>query len=152
MLASGTVLHVRSDKDTHFVGSLATNAGESANIVLPAGVGGDGRGRCRMRAMTIVSDQNLAWEILLFAKDTFLTLAADLDLVPFVARWSFTAADAIQVAGTGPYLYYIDGNDQHYEDMDDTGELHAVLVNRSVTAKNAGATGEVVVDFSLEPA
>lgn len=141
---------VQSDKDSHFTGAIAQNAGESENLVLPGCLEGiRGNARSILRAIAIESDENLDWEIWLFRKDAFQV--SDLDTDSWVGRWSFVAADAVRLAGAGQYLYYIDGLAVPYFDADNTGELHVTLINRSAAGKTAGAAGEIVVKFFLEP-
>ncbi|MFH1107740.1 MAG: hypothetical protein V1790_00875, partial [Planctomycetota bacterium] len=64
-MQAGNVVHVRTDKDTHFTGALVTNAGELENIVLPGAIGAGGHSRARVRAISILSDQALDWEVML---------------------------------------------------------------------------------------
>ena len=143
-------IEVKTDKDTHFTGALVTNAAENENVVLaPALAGVGGNARAQLRSIAIISDQNLDWEVMLFRKDTFGT--SDLDTDSFVGRWTFAAADAVRIAGAGSYYYYIDGLDEAYTDEDASGELHVTLLNRNAVAKNAGATGEIVVKLRFEP-
>lgn len=151
MSQAGNLITVQSDKDLHFTGAIAQDAEERENIVLPQALGSANfrRARSRLKALRILSDQNLAWEIDLYGKDTFGD-PADLDSNSWIGRWGFQAADGLRIAGAGPYLYYIDGLDVPYEDQDATGELHVSLVNRSATAKSAGAAGEIVVAFVFD--
>ena len=148
MAQSGYLVKVRSDKDTHFTGAIAQNAQESEDILLPGTLAS--YARARLRSINIISDQNLSWEVWLFAKDTFIADVADLDLLFPRGRWRFDSGDGAQIAATGPYYYYIDGLDLPYQDEDMTQELHVMLVNRSATGKNAGATGEIVIEFQFE--
>jgi hypothetical protein len=146
----GFQYNVRSDKDTHFTGAIAQNAGEDESITLPgclAGINGNARGN--VKSITVISDQNLAWELNLWRSATHGT--ADIDTDKWLARWAFVAADGVQLAGAGSYLYYIDSLDIPYVDSDNSGKLHVTLTNRSATAKNAGATGEVIVDVRIQP-
>jgi hypothetical protein len=146
----GFQYEVVSLKGTHFTGAIAQNAAEYESITLLgalAGINGNARGQ--VRSITVISDENLDWEILLFRKNTFGT--ADLDADSFIGRWSFVAADAVRIAGAGSYYYYIDGLDVQYTDDDNTGRLHVALINRSAAAKTAGANGEVVLKVRLDP-
>ena len=148
----GNLITVQSDKDLHFTGAIAQNAEERENIVLPQALGSANfrRARSRLKALRIISVENLAWEINLYGKDSFGS-ELDIDLMGFIARWAFQAADGLQIAGAGPYLYYIDGLDIPYEDADATGELHVSLVNRSAAGKSAAAAGNIVVAFIFDP-
>lgn len=148
---------VKSDKDTHFTGALATNASEEENI---SGI----RYRSGMiEAIHITSDQNLDWDVYFFAKDGITD--TDLDVEYFLGVVTFVAADAKQIAGAGQY-YYSTNNCSYafrpfpYVDLDalaviesdqTTPELHIALVNRNATSKSAGGSGEVVVTVLYRP-
>lgn len=148
MAQLGRVFFVTTDKDTDFTGALAQNAAATANLAVPQ-LPSDAQ--CRLKNIAIISDQQLAWEIWLWATTSFNTGITDLDaLYPF-GRWSFDSSSGVQIAGTGPYYYYIDGLDVPYMDSAKLSQLHVMLVNRSAASKSAGAAGEIVVKFCLEP-
>ncbi len=152
----GQIVRVRTDKDIDFILGDAQNAMLTAEIT-NASVGAGGNVRSRIKSLSILSDQNLAWEVNFFGRNTYLTNQADLDLVFFIGRWNFAAGDGTQIAAAGPFIYYVDGLDIPYQDADGAlppahvGIIHIGLVNRSATAKNAGATGEVVLEIGVEP-
>ena len=152
----GQIVRVRTDKDTDFILGAAQNAMLTADIANDS-VGAGGNVRSRIKSLMILSDQNLAWEVNFFGRNTYMTNQADLDLVFFIGRYAFQAGDGLQIAATGPFIYYIDGLDIPYQDADGAtppahvGQLHIGLVNRSATSKNAGATGEVVLEIGVEP-
>lgn len=158
-MQQGSIIRVRTDKDDQFTAALAQNVALTENLVAPGDLGAGGHCRSRLHSISILSDQNLAWEIALYSTDSFNT-SADMDQVSFLGRWGFQAGDGTQIAGTGPYFYYIDGLDIPYRDADFTshikpgglsqGQIHLMLVNRSATGKNAGATGEIVVQLGFE--
>lgn len=150
MAQGGNLIPILTDKDLHFTGALATDAEERENIVLPAAISAGLHCRSRLRAIALISDQNLNWEIFLWGRDTFGD-PADFDLNSFIGRWRFDQGDGVQIAGAGPFYYYVDGLDVPYEDLDNSGELHISLVNRHATAKNAGATGEIVLKLVFDP-
>ena len=54
----------------------------------------------------------------------------------------------------GPSMYVMNLKDLNipYVDLDGTKELHALLKNLSPTSKSAGASGDVVIEVSYEPA
>jgi hypothetical protein len=140
----------QSVSTVNFLDALVTNAKSDADLVLPGALAGmNGNARGRLKSITILSVENLDWEIQLYRKDAFTGASIDVD--SFTARWSFVAADAVRVAGAGNYLYYIDGLDHEYVDEDNSGELHVRLINRSVASKTANAGGAIVVKFYLEP-
>ena len=140
---------VRTDKDVEFTGAIAQNASEEENVVLPVTLKGiNGNARIRLKGMHIISDENLDWEVWLFGNDLFQESNIDNDR--FLGRWSFVAADGLRIAGTGAYYYAIDGLDVEYVDLDNSGEIHVALVNRSAAGKTAGAAGEIVIEFVFE--
>lgn len=162
-MQQGSINRVRTDKDTQFTGALAQNAIAYENVVPSGSIAAGGHCRSRLHSISILSDQNLAWEVQLYATNRFDQDNSDLDTVPFLGKWSFQAGDGVQNAGAGPYIYYIDGLDipYHCTDFDDhstfvagvkrpQGQIHVALVNRSATAKNAGATGEIVIQLGFE--
>ena len=137
---------IRTDKDVQWIGSLAQNAAANENIVVKFA---EAALNLSLTGITIVSDQNLAWE-LDFWNSALFGSSSDMDLDGWIGLWSFVAANGTQIAGTGSYRYYIDGLNIPLYDADGTQTLHVSLVNRSATAKNAGATGEIVVTFIVE--
>ena len=151
---------IRSDKDTHFTGALAQNAGEDEDLAHPSYAGFPTAGHAKkpdaiassrifIRELRVWSDQNLSWEVQFYSKDTFDDTDADVDT--FLGSFTFAVADGLQVAGAGLYRYNQTKLELFYYDADKTGEIHMKLVNRSTTSKNAGATGEVVVEIAAEP-
>lgn len=161
-MQQGSIIRIRTDKDVDFTGALAQNAIAYANLVATGDLAAGGHCRSRLKGLSIVSDQNLAWEIQLYSTNRFDQDNTDLDTTPFLGRWAFAAGDGVQNAAAGPYLYYIDGLDIPYRDVDcdshlfptgarGQGQIHLALVNRSATGKNAGATGEIVIQLYFEP-
>lgn len=138
---------VRSDKDTHFSGGLAQNAAELEALDLP----GQWGSRCVefvVENIVIIADQNLEWDLFFWKSGD--ADDADLDLDAFVDYVNFPATSGKQVAGAGSF-YYASPSDLGIPVTVTDNKLNVSLVNRSVTAKNAGATGEVVVIFTLRP-
>ena len=76
-----------------------------------------------------------------------------LDNSEFIDYFNFANASGKQIAGAGPFYYASPSNDLDipYIDLDRTSKLHISLVNRHATAKNAGATGEVVIKIDYRP-
>lgn len=148
-----TVHFVRTDKDSHFTGALATNAIELENVT------GLKSPAFNIESVTLQSDQNLDWDIYVWATDGHSDTDVDLDY--FLGKITFVAADGKQIAGAGQYYYDTSSCSQPFRpfpayDRDAVApgaggkyELHTGLVNRSATSKNAGATGEVSVTFGL---
>ena len=87
---------VRTDKDTHFTGAIAQNAKEDENIALPGALAGvNGNARNMVRSIVLQSDENLAWELAFWSKDSFED-TSDMDLAAFKSRWTFVTADGIR--------------------------------------------------------
>lgn len=144
---------IRTDKDAEFTGAIAQNAGEDENLTFPgyasAAIGNlEAQARFWVRELRIWSDQNLSWEVQFYSKDIFDDTDADLDT--FLGAHQFAVADGLQIGGSGLYRYVATGLSLFVKDGDGTGEVHVKLVNRSATSKNAGATGEVVLEIGAE--
>lgn len=141
--------YIRSDKDIHFTGAITENAKEDENIQLPANWRNNHLNSILIRNISIISDQNLEWDLFLWSKDT--ADDTDLDADTFVDFINFQATIGKQIGGSGQYYYSLSNLFIPYYDDDNTGKIHCSIINRSVTAKNAGATGEIVVIFSALP-
>ena len=138
-----TVIYpVVSDKDSHFTEALAQNEVEQENLT---GLRGN---RVRISRMSIQADQQLFFEVLLYG--TSDGPQADLDTDRFVGSVQFNLPIFGFQQTTGQWRLNIDGLDIDYVDIDGTQKIHAVLRNLSPTSKNAGATGEVKLEFSCE--
>ena len=143
--------HVASQPGTDFTGACAQNAGLTADIVLARSLQrAGGESLAILKSIAITSVQNLAWELWLMGNSGGAsgTIASE----NFYGRWTFNAADAVQLAGAGLYHYYIDGLDVSYVDLDRVGKVHLLLINRSAVAKIAAAPGAVRVRIGLESA
>ena len=135
---------IRSDKDTNFTGALGQYAKEDENLT------GIITNKIGIYGLSIVSDQQLKYKVLLWSKDTFDD--SDLDLDEFITEID---ADLTvygwQVDGTGPWRMSIGNLTTGYRDDDNTNELHISLMNMSGTGKVAGASGEVVLELTYSP-
>ena len=136
------VYTVASDKDTHFTEALIKNAIERENIT---GLRSD---RVRITKVAIQSDQQLWYEILLYATDDFEE--SDLDSDKFIGSIEFNLPVYGFQQTTSQWRLDLEGLNIDYVDEDKTKEIHAVLKNLSPTAKIAGATGEVKIEFLCE--
>lgn len=145
------IVILRSDKDTHFTGGLAQDAMETESINFPSDWRTAGINSCIIEGISIQSDQNLDWDVVIFSGSEFDN--TDLDLDKAIDYTSFANTVGKQVGGAGQYYYPLASSPFKipYVDEDRSGKLHVGLVNRSATAKNAGATGEVVITFILRP-
>ena len=138
----GNHIIVKSDKDDHFTGALAQNAREDESLVIHRGEVTRGQ----IESVSIISDQNLAWDVAFFENENFSN--TDMDVDSFVDYESFTVASGVQIAGAGSYYYGTSGLDIPYTAGD--GRIHVTLVNRSATTKTAGSAGEVVVKIGYK--
>lgn len=134
---------VKTDKDTHFTGAIVQWATEEENL------GGLIANKVRITGIAIQSDQQLDYRVVLFSRDTFAN--ADLDVDTFYTEVELDMVSyGFQIAGAGQYYMAVNGLSVDYEDLDGSGELHIALQNLSAVAKNAGATGEVRLEFVYE--
>jgi hypothetical protein len=145
-MSQSRTYRIRTDKDVQFTGALVTNATENEDIVVGFA---EAELHLTLTAITVVSDQNLAWELDFWDSSLFGS-SSNMDADGFIGFWAFNATDAVRVAGAGSYRYYIDGLQIPLTDADKTATLHVGLVNRSATSKIAGASGEIVVTFHVE--
>ena len=133
---------VASDKDVDFTELIAKNGVERENLT------GLRTNRVRIVKASIQSDQQLWYEILLYATDAFEE--TDLDTDRFIASIEFNLPVYGFQQTTTQWRLDIENLDIDYIDLDGTEEIHAVLKNLSPTSKNQGATGEVKVEFLCE--
>jgi len=138
-----TVIYsVASDKDSHFTDELAKNAVERENI------SGLRSNRVRISKVSIQADQRLLFEVLLYGSDDFEE--ADLDEDKFIASVELNLPTYGFQQTTGQWKLDIPNLNIDYVDLDGTKKIHVVLRNLSPTTKNAGATGEVKLEFLCE--
>jgi hypothetical protein len=159
---AGNVLRVRTISTTHFTATLAQYAAIVLNLavgdIAGAGAGGQaGYGlaagkhmRSKFRELRILSKQNLAWAVELYASATGIE-GSDIDAEKFLGRWEFQTGDGRKDTADTFWKYWIAGLDMAYQDMDLTGKLHIRLINLSATGKSADAAGAIVLEFGLEP-
>jgi len=163
---------VRTNPETQFQGALAQNAGGGVTLPISGtgqltsdGTVGGGlaagftvKGVCR--SILVMSAQNLDWEVQLWASSLFNTPAwpgsADpptgAPTVLPLGFHRFVAADGKQIAGAGPYFYYVDGLYLPVYDAERKGNVNIFLVNRNASAKNAGDAGAVQIQLAIQPA
>jgi len=164
MAQAGNIFVISTSSTEDFQGTLATNAAATLRKALPAALGG----RSRWRGITILSAQQLDWEVALYKTSNAYNIPAGgtIDQVQLAGRYRFYAADGTQVAGAGPFMYYVDGMDIPYHDLDSANAqpqpvanvaavatppyINIVLINRNATSKSAAAAGYVQVRLSME--
>ncbi len=133
---------VRSDKDVEFTGAIAANdQGVESLTGLNSNIG-------VIESITLTTEDNLDWEVHLWATDGFSD--ADLDADSWIEQVSFAAADGVSIANAvaTTFRYAATGLSIPYVDRDGTNELHVSLVARN-GAKAAGAAGEVVLEIAF---
>ena len=145
MAQRGQVYRVASTDGVHFTTALAQNTAELESLPIPGGR----RGRYRIAAAIVISSDNLAWEF--WVHRAAAVHNPDLNLDVFCGRWTWTALDAVRIAGAGSYYYYIDGLDIAVEDPSESGQVHLELVNRSVAAKTVYPAGRFRLELLVEP-
>lgn len=134
---------IRSDKDSHFTGAIAQYAKEDENLT------GLLANKVRITGVAIQADQNLSFRVILWSKDT--ADDTDLDVDEYCGEVSLDlSTNGFRIAGAGQYYLDMRGLEIDYEDDDESKELHVSLMNLSASAKNAGATGEVVIEVYYE--
>lgn len=128
-----------------FDAAILQNAGLNVDVALAMAVGGSAR--VVVRAITIVSEENLAWDVLFWGKSTH---GASYDGDTYIGHWSFAAVEAITYTGDTltAYRYFIPDLDLPYQDLDAVNanrqpQLHITLVPRGaahVIHKNIAIT------------
>jgi hypothetical protein len=139
---------LRTDKDVHFTGAIAQNAGENEDIVTNYHAK-----ECLLMSLSMIADQNLDYELHFWkdAQKTGVFGTADIDSDRYLGFFSFPASGAKQVGEAGISSYYYHQTlTSPFRLKDETTttdrfNVHVRLMNRSATSKNAGATGEIVL-------
>lgn len=139
---SSTKDFVRSDKDDHFTGGLAQYATEAENLT---GLKSD---KVRITGVTVWSDQNLNYRFYFYQDDDGAETDADLDAM--IDYFEINASDWVRLGNANLYRFALSDLSINYEDKDASKELHPILENLDTTAKNAGATGEIVIEVKYE--
>lgn len=150
-MSNKEIQYVTSDKDTHFTTGIAQHAVDIESLDLPTDWVTLGINNIIIEGISIQSDQNLEWDVMLFTNDE--TTDTDLDIDSFSDFFNFATTSGKQIGATGQFYYSSPSNFMAipYQNTDNRPKLHVGLINRSGTAKNAGATGEFTVKFALRP-
>ena len=138
------------------VGSTQFTGTGTQHVLYTTNITSVGYNQVSVRNITVVSSQNLAWEVFLFSKDTFAN--ADVDTDSCISRIAFDTADGIQFGGAGNFYYSSMESTLNaganigvpYIDEDRSSELHVGLINRSSTPKEAGTYGPIAITFLVE--
>ncbi len=139
-----TLFYTLSDKDTHFTGALAQYAAENENLT------GLITNNIMVTGVELQSDQQLIYKLLFWGKDTFNNADLDIDVFSGDIDLDLTT-EGFQIGGANQYYMSVNNFLLPYMDLDSTNELHVSLMNMSAGAKNAGATGEVVLKIYYIP-
>ena len=124
---------LRSDKDTHFTGAIAQNAKEDENLA------GLLTNKIRIVGISLQSDQNLSYRVILWKTDGFEDV--DLDLDTFCAEVVIDLpVNGYQIGGAVQYYLDMRGLDIDYEDEDASLELHVSLMCLTAEGKDAIAS------------
>ncbi len=139
-----------TDKDTDFEGSATDGVALEEDISFLADWVTTGIQTVEIINLTIQSDQNLQWDISLYATDAHGNSDQDLDKI--ITTVNYATTDAIQTAAANQWRY--DKNPTFipfmYTDEDNSSKYHITLIPRGAT-KNAGATGKVVIKIHAVP-
>lgn len=155
----GNVYPVSTDPALHFTGALAQNALATLDLPLDQGIAAGRHCRSIVRHLTIISAQALAWEVVFFSQRGFVL--NPLVSNAFLCRWRFSGFNGTTYTGAPFFYYQADNIDLPYADADFEnrtlppdqrgGNLHLMLVNRSLTAKLAGEAGAIKITAYMEP-
>lgn len=131
-----------TDKDSHFTGALTQGSKEDENIT---GLLAD---KIRINSIAIMADQRLDLFLYFWNQDDFDNADLDLDDFSGIIHCDLVT-HGVQI-GSGKWYLSLEDLCLDYEDEDSSKELHLSLYNASPAAKNAGASGEVVVQIKYE--
>ena len=162
-MQQGNVLRVRTISGTYFTGACAAGSALTESIVVGTlpnngggyGIAAGGHMRTRVHDLRVLAVQNLAFAVELYGTAaSFPENNPAIDDEIFLGRWEFQAADGVKdTAADDYYKYWVPGLDLSYQDMLLSGKLYVRLVipTGAATAKLAGASGAIVLEFGMEP-
>ena len=137
---------IRTDKDINFTSSIVQYNHDTENLT------GLTDNRVYIRGINAQSDQNLKYRLIFWTKNTFDDTDLDSDAYIDDVLLDFTDTESVfRINNTNQYYINISGLGILYEDEDESNEIHCSLQNLSATSKNAGATGEIQIDFKYAP-
>lgn len=129
---------IRTVDGVHFTDTLLQDYEELESLKADSSFGGGGSSRGIVVATSILSSQNLAWDLWFY--DRRAGRSPDPNADGFLGYWGFVATDAKQVTSPAhgdSYYYHINGLQIPILDDGFAGEVHVGLVNRSATPKDA---------------
>lgn len=133
-----------------FLAGLAQNAGTFLSLDvsrLSLGENVD----ARLRAIHLVSVEDLDWEVWFFRTKDAAGNSADPDVNSALGIATLPTT-GLRIAGAGLYHFYLEDVDIPIFDCDRTSKVHMALVNRAAGSKSANAAGAVRLELVLEPA
>ena len=136
---------IRTDKDSHFSGAITQNNVESEELTRISG------SNIIITGLTIQSDQALDYRVIFWTSAEFDNTNLDDDAFCGEVELDLSL-DGIQIGGTNQYYWHKDNLDIHCKDLDKSRTLRVSLMNLSASSKNAGATGEVVLEIFYKKA
>lgn len=146
MAQAGKQILVVTDPATQFRGAIAQNAmAVEAIDVRHLGLGG--RADVAVRAVMVLSMEDLDWEVWIFRQPGGSTASFALATLAGAA----VPLDKGQIGGAGLHVAYVDGLLLPAQDEADTSNLYVGLVCRSAAGKTAGDAGAVSVRLAVEP-
>ena len=125
--------------DTYFTDALVTGASENEDITITSDT-------IKIKDITIYCIQSLNFRLWFYTTDAY---GAN-DVIGYIDLDIITNGVPKIIGATTFYFYSVVGVNIPYEDLDASLELHMQLENRSVVAKNAGATGKVQITVAYE--
>jgi hypothetical protein len=149
MAQPGKRVLARTLTTREFTGTIAQNAAAFASLDVKALSLGENVDAL-LRAVTIVSMEDLDWELWFFTKTGTAGNSAAPDTNTLIGRVVLPTT-ALQIAATGLYTFVADALQVQLYDEDRTSKIHMALVNRAAASKTAGAAGAVRVSLSVEP-
>lgn len=123
---------IRSDKDTDFFSPIASGdlGWETLGSTLYTSSVRRPEDRTIIQRVSLFTNRNFPWEVMLFKNDFAPVIPTDADLDPTIKRIEFLAADGKQVAGAGLFRYRRHMLNVDYYNTDSPGRIHVGLVNR----------------------
>lgn len=166
MAQPGQLILVRTNPATQFRGAIAQNAAATLSLApggpavapVPADVGflDDGVAasrsvRARLVALTIIAAEDLDWEVWIWGTDQFATPTLLSGQLAPLARVDLSGDAGVQIGATGNFYWFAALLDGPVLDLDQTSELHLMLVNRAAAGKSEGDAGAVQLQLHLAP-
>lgn len=141
---------IESDVTTQFTDALAQDVKEDEDIAIPADWLTCTINKMKVINVSIQSKQNLEWDLILWSKSAKDNIALNTD--NYIIKLNFPVASGRQIAAANQF-YYEQTNliPIAYNDDSNQSKIHCSIVNRSIAAKNAGATGQIKVRFVASP-